>query len=361
MHAKVSPSKMASCEKCARYKSNPVSSDAAERGNRMHKATELNRPEMLAEQEDREDVMKSLLILQKLRAEYPDFKEIAEARLTGVLTYGTADRLFLGERHAIVVDWKYGQLEVDMAVENLQLGCYAELTFEMYPYLDSVEVIIFQPAVSDEPDRHTYQKAEIGVIVQRMERTIARVEDPSTPPTPDAGNCRWCANKPDCEAFNALSAEVVRSTHGIPMPTNWLIGTEKTAEDRAKLHILATLLPDWAEMMRKENAEAFANGQEIPGFKLVSRSGNWRVTDEESVRTWLLKNGLTEHDLWQFAKINAKKAVEYLAEANSMRDAAEMMEELKTIGACDQGDRIQYLKKSFKKNPVEQLTEMVIC
>lgn len=356
-HAKISPSKMASYEKCARYESSPAPSEAAERGTRIHKAVELNRPEMLADEEERNGAMRALHHLQEFRK--PGFQEFAEAKLKGALTYGTADRLFLGEKHAVVWDLKAGAIEVDPAVENLQLGTYAELTFEMYPQLETVEVAIDQVFVNEYMDRHVYHKEDIGRILQRMERVVARRSDPTTPPTPDASICQWCAAKAACPAMNTLAVETARSTHGIPLPTNWMPGTVKTPLERAKLQVLGMMLcgdNGWWDQIKYENAHC---GEEIPGFKLVSRAGNWKVDDQDAVLEWLRKKGVTDAELWAFAKINAKKAVESLAEANSMCDAATMMQELASIGACSQGEPIQYLKKSFKCSETEQLKGMI--
>jgi hypothetical protein len=162
--------------------------------------------------------------------------------------------------------------------------------------------------------------------------------------------------------MNSIALETMRSSHGIPLPSNWMPGTEKTSEDRAKLHILASLLggdDGWCDQIKKENAQAFASGQQIPGFKLVSRAGNWRVDNQDAVLVWLRDQGMSEEQLWEYAKVNAKKAVEALAEANAMRDAASMMSELASVGAVSQGDPIMYLKKSYKGSDAEQLKGMI--
>lgn len=352
-HHKYSPSSLEILERCCHYEKSEMDSDAAQRGTQLHAACETGHYESIVDEDDRTIVMKVLYTMQLLKDQYPDYIECKEIELDGIINHGTGDHFLLSpdHTHAVITDYKFGVVEVAPIEDNIQLGNYALNAFDMFGSLQRVTVGILQPEHSDEIQMYTYDKSEMGRVIRRIESIVERREHRELfPPTPDTKACLHCAAKARCPAMNAIVLDSARSAYGLALPTNWMLGTEKTPEQRAALQSIKPIMTDWLELMGKENAEYVRGGGTIDGFKLVSRAGNWTVTDQKKAHDWLIENGMSEEDLWQFVKINGKKAVEFLAGSNSMLDASSLITQIAT-----QGDPIQYLKADHKKKKVKEL------
>ena len=359
-HHPRSPSILGSYERCPHYEKDDKDSEAAERGTHMHKAVELEQPEMIADEYDRRDVMKVLFLFQQLRDKHPDYTVHKEVIVESLYNYGSIDFMLLSpdQDHAIIIDEKFGKVPVTPTRNNLQLGNYGFNAYYEYPQLTVVDLGIIQPAIKDEIDWFELSKSDLGRIDQRINTTIDRRKHKNMyPHTPDPIVCEWCTNKGACPAMTALAIEAARETQGIPMPGNWQIGTEKTPEQRSALQTLAPLLEDYCKQIKRENTQYVAHGGVMADHKLTGRSGAFKVEDQSLVREHLRRVGLTEEELWSFSKTNAKKAVESWAQSNTMIDAAVIMQALVKVGACSQGDRIEYLRKTYKEPALQHLKE----
>lgn len=367
-HHSESPSSLSNYERCCWYeKDKAASSEAAERGTFLHKCVEDNAPERIVDDDDRTEVLKCLFILQTLRQRYPGYIEYKECRIEGVLNHGTVDRMFLSpdKTHLVIVDWKFGREPITKTEDNLQGGNYMLNAFDTWPQLQSVTVIFVQFGKEDE---HTFLKKDVGPMVNRIKGVIERRQNKELyEETMDNRVCTYCARKAKCKAFNAVVTTSAMSIYGIGLSNNLMLGTPKTADEMVSLYILANLLANddgWCRQIKQEIIHA-AQGdpktmQELSdrGLRYVNRKGSWSVLDHGFAVEWLMNNGASPELIAKHSKVNVVKCVEELASANSMFNAAEMMDTLQKLGICKQGESSGYFKRSYKGTEVQQLREM---
>lgn len=142
-----------------------------------------------------------------------------------ILTYGTCDVVAVSKdgRTAFLCDWKFGRGEVDEAMENIQLACYA-LGIAMKYGVEKVEAHIFQPRVYN---GHTeYMFTDFPAILATLEQIRNACETYSD--IRHAGDwCKYCKAKLQCPECMSSLARVenikvelkVEHIHDISDPT----------------------------------------------------------------------------------------------------------------------------------------------
>ena len=368
-HHAISPSALEYYSRCAHYMKSDAPSDAAERGTRMHKAVEENRPEMIADEEDRNEVLRTLLFKQTLLAEHPDYTLINEAKIHGTLNFGTADALMLSSdgTRAILHDSKFGKVPVQGPGENLQMKNYAAILFDMYPQLREVECYITQYACHELPLMHVFRKEEMGPHLQEIDAVIQRRRNKDQyPPTPDYVVCQYCQRKAECSAWSGIVTTTSRSAFALPTPDSFLVGIQYADPAQAvAVYLLAGMLggdEGWCKQVKKAivtratSDPEFMASLEANGLKFTSRAGNWVVKDQVGLKAHLNEQGWNDSDILACAKVNAKKLAERAADSNSMVDAAQFLSELPGV---EQGDRVQYFRRVSRASPAEQMKELM--
>ena len=364
VHHKHSPSMLDKLERCPCYvKADTPDSDAARDGTLAHKAMETNNPNLILDEDLREHVLTCIAFRQQMREAYPEAVCYQEMTLSGSYNHGTADEVMIdyGRRLAILIDWKFGAVEVETTERNIQVLNYVLNLFSKVPEIDVVHAYIMQPRISREPVRAIRHKRDNGEIIQRIEGIIKRAEDPYAVPTPSPEACQYCGNKPTCPALNRIVESTTRSGLGFALPENFMIGIDRTPQEAAALYILAGVLDNddtgWCKLMKKSVVERALRDPEYLaqleecGLKMTGRQGNWSVKDQPGVLQELKSRGLADEELWECARLSVKKAVETLCERNSMLDAGCIMDEMALAGLCEQGEPVRYLRKVGKKRP----------
>lgn len=359
-HHKFSPSQLAAFEKCPRFvKEDSEDSEAARMGTLCHSAIEQGRPEMIVDEDLRAHVLTCMKFAQDLKAAYPNATVTNEQKLAGTYNQGTADICLIApeQRLAIVTDWKMGQMAVEHPSRNIQLWAYALQIFEMYAEVDECILYVLQPKLSPEPMTAVRLRRDNGEIMTRIERIIAAVEDPTSEPTPDPGTCLWCGAKATCPAIQRHVNMVLQRGVGLAIPDNYTLGVNCTALNVAQRHIICTVLEGYIEQAKKVHAQWMIEhpSEAVPGFRLQTRQGNWKVIDQPLLVGQLQARGMSMDEVLACAKVSPKQAVETLASSNSMLDAAQVMEELRNAGAVERGATSQFLVKTYKTTEVEQL------
>ena len=327
-HARYSPSKLEGLENCPcfEYKQWDLPEDGeetpAERGTRLHKAVETEDEKLCKDEAELEQVRmcighnQSLLVssslpmagvMKEMRVEIPD------------LTYGTADHVVLwGDPWAPVeadlVDFKFVKTNsISDPKDNLQLSCYAVGLMYKYPALTTVRARIVAPEVKYVPDPAVFTRDDIPGIEARIRVILADVSDVFKNPRV-CDFCSKCQNAGRCPALGA-TAVVTAKALGLPVPDSFSPGSPVTLQDRAIGQFLKGALAEWGDQIGAANTEfVLQTGQDIPGFKLVTRKGSYALGDEHTVLEILRNNDVSWDVLKPAIKVSASKLLAALAE-----------------------------------------------
>ena len=170
-------------------------SEAAEKGNRIHAALETGDLSALAPEEkslaesckkQTEEVLAQWL--DSLGAKAPDMV-LREKRLFAANYSGKADYLALSDLSAIVVDYKTGRVEVDSAEINLQMRGLAALVRANFQ-LETVLVAVVQP-LHGEPKLCKYNAHTLMQAAAQADLIAAVALMPDAPRRPGTA-CQYC-------------------------------------------------------------------------------------------------------------------------------------------------------------------------
>jgi len=379
-HARYSPSMLSSLQKCLRFRYSDVNEDAAAEGTALHSAAESEDLTGLDE-EQRRSVQNTIDYVETLKEGKPeDWYHLKECRVAlEDLTFGTADVILVHrtEPRAHVVDHKFTRLEGD---HELQLNTYAAGLVESITQcrdlldhdgrilLKSSDVkqgiqIVSTHVVAPRTytiDVHTYVAAELLVNVRKeISDLYERIDDPFLPPTPSEALCRLCARASRCPAMAQVAVTTARGI-GLPVPSTFSPAALVAPEDRAKAHIIAQALENWAEAIKKNNNMYAQNGGEIPGFTLRSRSTGVRLPKEYTgVGMDILKQaGYPEDMLLESCSLTLGTLAKAKAERFDAPEA-EVKEELRTLLAdyTTEG-QTSFLAKSKKVSDTDLLKQL---
>lgn len=362
VHHQYSPSRLHALSLCPRFL-NDENRDktAANDGTRKHKAVELKRPEMLADEEDRDAVMKCLLVEQQLRAEYPNAVMINEMKLQSSLNNGTGDLVLidLNQRIGIIRDWKFGVVPVPPPEYNIQILDYGYNLFAMVPEIDRINLGIVQPAVMDTFPDVWIDRSSIPSIKKRFDLIVAEAENPDSEPRPN-DNCQYCANKKTCKPWLDAAALTMEENEGLTFPKTWNImidvSKEEVAQRAAMIGVFEGLIKQMKEVNNERAKQLAEFGEKVPGFTLVNRKGSLTCNDAAGLFETL-------HSVYKLSpkqiieacvSISAKSAVELLND-QCLGTAEQYEKELTEHGLIGRGKPSTYLKKSNNKVSYKEL------
>lgn len=86
------------------------------------------------------------------------------------LTFGTADCVIIRENSADIIDWKFGYIEVDEAMYNIQLASYAAGVMQKYG-LKSCTAHVYQPRINRQSE---YTFTNSYAIAKRIKQIISK-------------------------------------------------------------------------------------------------------------------------------------------------------------------------------------------
>lgn len=239
--------------------------------------------------------------------------------------WGTADDFMYQKGHKLIVtDAKFGKKIVEV-VKNKQLGLYALGVMETFAgeVFDEVWLKVVQPLAghSQGPARMWLAPME-WLHALREEARQAVVESRRPNPRIKAGeHCGWCPAKNSCATRDEWVKNGARESAGadfdVVAPSESVIQpgiprglpavASMSLEALAKAYSWRTPIEDWFGDVADRIQTALANGEHVPGYKLVDGRSNRKWVDEEKVvEEWapLLPEGaLFEHKLLSPAKL----------------------------------------------------------
>ena len=367
-HHRFSPSKLETYERCPCFEQDPDDpnkpNDAAEAGTRQHLALETGDLTKLQDKWERDHVLEGQMIEQALEQEFPNAKVVKELHVVGPFNHGSSDfnLLDFDAGIAVVLDWKFGAVEVTYVDRNLQLWNYALNVLSMYPEINTVIAMIFQPKVDSVPQRTEITRDMIPEIITRIEKVITNREDPNRKATPDGKACGYCNQKAKCEPWQKTGAIALNEEYGFTLPLNYLTCIDVPADQLAARYQAYAFLEEMGKLGKKgvttRREDIFAiTGEEAPGLTYVSRKGNLSCVDPvEALEA--AKGVKMATILKDCVTVKASKLVKAMNEANGM-PAEDIANELIERGVFKRGDDIHYVMARGKKKDaaIQQLKE----
>ena len=169
-------------------------------------------------------------------------------------SYGTIDFMAVAGPELLIVDYKSGNLAVDVA-ESAQLAIYGialEKEQSLFERVERVRVGICQPAIDPEIQWHTYERGELDGLEKLVSGTAAMLALPDFEPYPrlTPAGCQWCRHKARCPAQEAAARAALDA------PSIELLTTEQVAE-LVRLAPAVKKFLDAAEEYVRENLDLF--------------------------------------------------------------------------------------------------------
>ena len=252
--------------------------------------------------------------------------------------YGTADGVVWtevdGHWFLQVIDYKHGRGVVVPAVDNDQLKMYAlgaVVAARRQP--TAVTVTIVQPRAGAEPIRsETFAYDELKTWWGRA-KAAAELAQTEGAPLKAGDWCRFCPAHAQCpaqakhalvlaqEAFSPIEDE----PEAMEFPDPGLL----TAEQIGRILQALPVLEDWAKALRAHASQELEAGNEVPGFKLVSKRAVRRWKDEDAAMATLRQMGLSDEAITVKKPVSPAQAEKAL-KAHYPRGAAPKVDDLVT-------------------------------
>lgn len=208
--------------------------------------------------------------------EFPEFTEI-ELAMPGLT--GHADLIAMRGPVALLVDYKFGRIEVDAASENMQLRAYAMLLqHRAKGRFSTIYAAIIQPRVEREKKVTlvAYTAADLNQardeFTQILRGMAMACGKPEAYLSPDADACRYCRARATCPALVKEAEEImIRATSAI-VPGNCAETFRKVKLVEGHLNALKSVV-----FLTVQNAES--QNIPTPGIKLKPGAERRVVTD----------------------------------------------------------------------------------
>lgn len=350
-HAKFSPSSLAYREICAGFTNREDSGPAAVEGTKIHKAVETGKLDGLTD-EQRQCAEMCLRFVADEEASFKPERVIKEHKISicDGLTFGTADRIAISGRRALLVDYKFGRNSVPDAEVNPQMQAYAVGIFEEFPVIDEVKVFILIPR-RDEVSTTVYHRRDLDRLRLRVRTIIARCEVPE-PELRPTDHCLYCSAQGTCPALHRHALTIAAGYEDeLKLPDEFHPSriTDPTTMSRALT--VARVMEKWCESVKHHSLQMRLGGQEIPGHELRSRAGSRKITDP--LAAWLAVKGRMSPD--QFigcTDVSISKLETAFAETaprgGKGKAKQELCEALADLGIVETGKETLYLAKTRK-------------
>ena len=231
-----------------------------------------------------------------------------EQRLpTGVPeSWGTSDAVVVSPSHINIVDLKYGAGVPVRAEGNPQLRLYALGALDAYDGLlgdaETITMTVYQPRV-DNVSHETLTVAELLMWRREVAIPAARkaLYEPWAPYGPSDGACRWCPLAGVCRPrtewatrrdFGDITSEADPSPVDPPTLTPVEIGRVLPRLKR---------VTSWAKDVEAAALDlAYAQGEAIPGYKVVRSGGRRQIKDDTAAIQHLIDLGFTAEQVADF-------------------------------------------------------------
>ena len=206
------------------------------------------------------------------------FLEFRLAPIVGEsMIFGTADIMLLRENTITIIDYKNGRIPVE-AMNNWQLLIYLVGAAQEYNWkFEKYTGTIVQPNSLDGPTVSSmslsrnellrFRDEELILAVRRAQQALV-TNDLNAVRLKPGDYCKFCPSLAICPAVRAIAKEQALISHFGDTPN-----TPDDMEDFASILHWKPILVAWLHEVERMAKDELSSGKEIPGFKLVAKSG----------------------------------------------------------------------------------------
>jgi len=363
-HAKVSPSKLASLERCSHFKNRETDQPhpITLMGTRCHEALELyvNTRELLLDdcesEEEREYriIARDYIVALGLHAK--PWELIAEPKLWTheKNTYGFADLVAIDRENEVahIIDWKFGRNEQPDASENVQGWAYT--LGVIGGDIRAVTVHFLYPALG-QVSTHTFLEEDIPRLKDRISRINHAVELASRgelEPSYHRETCRWCAKASTCSAFQPVR-ETLSLGNKAPVPDSF----DLQSLDSEQLGRLLDALAYFRDMEADVKNYCLTRDVDPAGYAVLSKKGRLSDIEDHKAAVDLAREfGLTDEEILACAKLSSSKLAKatraHADRGKKMQAEEQFRNELIAREIVTMGEPTRYLKRT-KENLID--------
>lgn len=214
VHAFASPSAFENILQCPFFakckKDMPQqTSEAAEKGRRMHNAVYDDEALDTLPEEERKVVLgvrkRSIedYDLDGYNIEFEHLAKIHYRDCLNLMTFGTIDVIIWkeGSNTLLIRDHKFGKMPVKEGKYNEQLKPYAVAMFEEFPWVENIYVQIDQPYCEGNDEMFCYtREKDYDTLYDWTSQVVKSAEDANWVQAAPCDACRWCW-KDNCKAY----------------------------------------------------------------------------------------------------------------------------------------------------------------
>ena len=347
-HAEFSPSSLKYVAGCAGYHGREGTSAAAEKGTRIHEALEIADTSNLESEEEisifQQIVEEEEEFLKNWGDQTADFREVQlDVELEGTATWGTCDRLTIfGDKTGVLADYKTGISAIDPPEKNWQAQAYTVGAFQGYPKLEEI-VFVFYVPVRNETLFHTFARADVPALVAKLDDAIRKGEairpkwDSGAPDLADLTpnvNCRFCRHEDACPALGGLVVSVAKKIN--PQLPDVDLDSTEDPEVVEQLWVIAKMVSNWADALKKRAVDMAKNGTEFPSLRLKSMGATKRIQDNMGLVEIAQTFGIDKDELLGLANIPLGKLSKAVGDQSPKGDQKRISKEF--VDACLEAD-----------------------
>lgn len=220
---------------------------------------------------------------------------------------------------AVVIDYKTGRGEVEVAEGNMQLRALAVLAARQHG-LASVIVAIIQP-LAGQPSLCIYSSDDLKRAEAEISGIISAINRPDAPRIPSAKACKYCKAKTTCpEAREAALATPVANVPANTTPE--AIAAALTGPTLAQFLDRAEMAVRVIEACREEAKRRLESGDTVLGWTLKPGSERETITDPTTVYNRASAAGVTSEAFMACVGITKGKLKDALKTATGEKGKA---------------------------------------
>lgn len=232
---------------------------------------------------------------------------------------GTADSLIVSGTRGAVVDFKFGQIEVEPDGEQgLFYGVAARKTEPSFANIEQLDVYIIQPAWDPATVKTSYPGSFLDTAERNFLNAIA-VSKSNDPSFTEGDWCTWCPGKLVCPLKTKGLDTLTRPEHIL---------------DLNELGARALKVREWVKWLEDAEKRIFhemENGRRIEGWKVVMKKGRRFWKSEAKAVIELQRAGVNEDTYAPRQLVSPAEAEKGLLSKAKVKDLAEMRSSGRTI------------------------------
>jgi hypothetical protein len=375
-HSRISPSGLKSLQVCPGYQSDGKENAASKRGTSLHEIMELGKipdnctlpPEDIAVANQVLELLKEI----DAQSEYEPIVEILvryDALKLKDFEQGHIDRVLVldtnpeGEPTKLeLVDFKFGQWEVDSLHENIQFRAYALGLFLQFPAVQVIRLRLVQPALNINTTYDLTRSKDYELIVTQVKSIVKRKHHYDE--TKDASmlkpesQCAFCAAQATCKKWQEHMVRVANESNflGTQVVPIEKVDDPYSAEPNEVVRIFRWIKPmeDYLKKVKKLALACYDNGRFSDEFTLIEKSGDVTVVDPILARDLLQQHyGIDPMEYLASCEISLTKIRELVgakaSQGNKGKDQEEAIKLLSDNGIIQYGPEIRYVQLSRKR------------